>query len=63
MIVLTVSTLKKINEGFLAVDYKIIQQRGRRGAKIGSSPVWNISCIINEPYANMRERAISSDQS
>jgi len=28
-----------------------------------SSPIWDISCLINEPYANMRERAIFSDKS
>jgi len=31
-------------------------------ANIESSPVWDIACIIHKPYANMREKAIFSDE-
>jgi len=31
-------------------------------ANIESSPVWDIYCIVGEPYADMRERAITSDE-
>jgi len=34
-----------------------------RSANIELSPVWDMYCIINAPYANMRVGAISSDQS
>jgi len=48
--------------GSLEVSGVALDERGRT-ENIESLPVWDNSCFINEPYANMLERAISSEQS